>query len=316
MSNQAMPPIVPLLELRNRALSDSGGRANLRLLETAQCDPDTICFQIETGCYGKPFIIEDSGTRRLHFSLDLVQSAMRLDDPYALEFAYTRKMMAFLLFVPKPAHVLMVGLGGGSLAKFCHRYLPGTRLTVVEINPDVIALRAEFQVPNDKRLVIIHADAAAYLPATEGDTDVLLLDGFDSKGIAPTFLNRDFYQAARRRLRPGGVLVANFAESRKHWSKHQAMLDEAFAGQVHWGTVPGGGNHIAFAFVDAGGELSWKRLEERAEALADQFPLNFSTIVNSLREGSKLSWAKATSSKQAPPFLKQVIQTCRKFTTI
>ncbi len=292
-----MPPIVRLLELRNRALSYSGGRVNLRVLETAQCDPDTICCQIETGCYGKPFIIEDSGIRRLHFSLHHVQSAMRLSDPYALEFAYTRKMMAFLLFVPNPAHVLMVGLGGGSLAKFCHRYLPRTHLTVVEINLDVIALRAEFQVPNDTRLMIIHADAAEYLPATEVDTDVLLLDGFDSKGIAPTFLNCDFYHAARRRLRPGGVLVANFAESRKHWSKHHAMLDEAFAGQVHWGTVPGGGNHIAFAFVDADGALTWKRLEERAEALADQFPLNFTAIVDSLREGSKLSWTKISSSK-------------------
>ncbi|MHB1187226.1 MAG: fused MFS/spermidine synthase [Thiobacillus sp.] len=283
-----------MLELPGRALSDSGESASLRLLEPAQCDPDAICVQIETGCYGKPFIVEDGQTRRLHFSLDLIQSAMRFDDPYALEFAYTRKMMAFLLFVPNPEHVLMVGLGGGSLAKFCHRHLPGTRLTVVEVNPDVIALRAEFQVPEDKRLAIIQADAAEYLPAAEGDTDVLLLDGFDSKGIAPTFLNRDFYQAARRRLRPGGVLVANFAESRKYWSRHQALLNEAFAGRVRWGTVPGGDNHIAFAFAEAGCSFDWEGLEERADALADRFPLDFPALVHSLREGAELRWAKVS----------------------
>jgi spermidine synthase len=295
MGNQAMSPIVPLLELPGKAVSESGERASLRLLEPAECDPDVLCAQIVTGCYGKPFIIEDERTRRLHFSLDLIQSSMRIDDPFALECAYTRKMMAFLLFVPDPGHVLMVGLGGGSLAKFCHRHLPRARLSVVEVNPDVIALRGAFGVPDDKRLAIIQADAAEYLPAAEGDTDVLLLDGFDSRGIAPTFLNRGFYQAARRRLRPGGLLVANFAGPRKYWSRHLALLNEAFEGRVHLGTVPGGDNHIGLAFAESGCPLDWGQLEEQAEALSEQFPLDFSALVHSLREGAELRWAKKAS---------------------
>jgi len=295
-----MSPIVPLLELPGKAVSESGERASLRLLEPAECDPDVLCAQIVTGCYGKPFIIEDELTRRLHFSLDLIQSSMRIDDPFALECAYTRKMMAFLLFVPDPGHVLMVGLGGGSLAKFCHRHLPRARLSVVEVNPDVIALRGAFGVPDDKRLVIIQADAAEYLPAAEGDTDVLLLDGFDANGIAPTFLKRSFYRMARRRLRQGGLLVANFAGPRKYWSRHFDLLSDAFEGRVHLGTVPGGDHHIAFAFADSGCSLDWERLEERAETLADQFPLDFSALIASLREGAELRWAKAASSKAMP----------------
>lgn len=283
----------PLLELPGKVMNDLGERSSLRLLESAQCDFDVIRAQIEGGSYGKPFIIEDGRTRRLHFSLDLVQSSMRIDDPYALEFAYTRKMMAFLLFAPDPGDVLMVGLGGGSLAKFCHRHLPRARLTVVELNPDVIALREEFGVPDDRRLRIIQADAAEYLTAAAGDTDVLLLDGFDANGIAPTFLSRGFYRAARRRLRAGGLVVANFAGPRIHWSRHLALLSDAFAGRVHVGTVPGGDNHIAFAFADAGCTLDWDQLEERAAALADRFPLDFSALLNSLREGAELRWAQA-----------------------
>ena len=87
-------------------------------------------------------------------------------------------------------------------------------MTVVEVNADVIALRGEFEVSEDERLAIIQADAAEFLPTAEGDADVVLRDGFDAAGIAPAFLDRDFYQAARRRLRPGGVLVANFAGPR------------------------------------------------------------------------------------------------------
>lgn len=289
-----MSPITPLLELPGKAFNDSGERASLRLLESAQCDAELLCAQIATGCYGKPFIIEDDQTRRLYLSLGLIQSSMRIDDPFALEFAYTRKMMAFLLFVPDPGHVLMVGLGGGSLAKFCHRHLPNARLTVVEVNPDVIALRGEFSIPDDKRLAIIQADAADYLPAAEGDTDVLLLDGFDAAGIAPTFLNRAFYQAVRRRLGPTGVLVANFAGPKRSWSAHLTLLNEVFDGRVHLAPVSGGDNHIAFAFADVGYALDWARLEKQAETLACRFPLDFSIFVNSLRDGAGLRGSKGT----------------------
>lgn len=275
----------------------SGEPVTVCVLEPAQSDPLAVYEQILAGRYTRPFIIDDGETRQLLFGLDLIQSSMRLDDPCALEFAYTRKMMAFVLFVPSPRHVLMVGLGGGSLAKFCHRHLPRARLTVVEIDPDVIALREAFDVPDDKRLAIVEADAATYLPEVEGDTDVLLLDGFDAKGIAPAFLSRSFYRAARNRLRPGGMAVANFAGPRKYWSRHLALLNEAFEGRVQVGTVPGGDNHIAFAFADAGYSLDWKQMEKRAARLGERFPLDFSAIMDSLREGAELRWARAAAAK-------------------
>jgi spermidine synthase len=56
-------------------------------------------------------------------------------------------MMLVLLFNPAPRSILMIGLGGGSLPKYCHRHLPQCDITVVEINPAVISLREAFQVP-------------------------------------------------------------------------------------------------------------------------------------------------------------------------
>lgn len=63
------------------------------------------------------------------------QSPRALGQPDALDVENTRAMMGFLLFNRMPDTLAMVGLGGGSLAKFCHRHLPCTRITVVEINP-------------------------------------------------------------------------------------------------------------------------------------------------------------------------------------
>ena len=84
-------------------------------------------------------VSEKDGVRSLHLGSATVQSAMRISDPLELVLSYTRAMMGFLLFVPEPASVAMIGLGGGSLPKFVRHHMPTTRLTVVESNPRVIA---------------------------------------------------------------------------------------------------------------------------------------------------------------------------------
>lgn len=262
-----------------------GERGRIRLLEEAPRDPWWYCAHILSGTYGKPFIIDDGRRRRLYFSLCSIQSSMRIDDPVALDFAYTRKMMAFLLFVPRPRHLLMVGLGGGSLVKFCHRHLPGAKLTVVEVNPDVIALRHEFSVPEDERVDIIRADAVDYMPRAVADTDVLLLDAYGPQGIAPGFESLRFYVSARRRLAPGGVLVANFAGDVDGWRGHLELLMEAFAGQVHLMRVPPGDNHVAFAFAERRLPMDMESLEASAGEMAKRVPLDFRRILHRLGEG-------------------------------
>src|SRR5581483_253689 len=98
----------------------------LRFLEPPGSCRRSIWTRLVEGTYDKPFIL-DSGLRRfLHFDLDAVQSAMDMHDPVRLTLAYTRRMMAFLLFNRAPARVLLLGLGGGSLAKFCYHRLPQT----------------------------------------------------------------------------------------------------------------------------------------------------------------------------------------------
>src|SRR3546814_14635441 len=75
---------------------------------------------------------------------------MRIDDPDRLILDYTRRMMGFLLFNPSPRAIEIIGLGGGSLAKYCHRYLPDTSIVAVEIDPEVIAVREQFFMPRER----------------------------------------------------------------------------------------------------------------------------------------------------------------------
>ena len=271
------------LDLPAGILSEEGV---IRVLEPANSDAGRLRDDIMTGRYAKPFILDDGRVRRLYFTLRYLQSEMRLKNPHALELAYTRKMMAFLLFHPNPKRILLVGLGGGSLAKFCHRQLPRARITAIEIDPTVIAMSGQFGVTADERLAIHQADAADFLPANQADTDVLLLDAFDRNGIAPSLSNPAFFEAARRRLRPKGLLVANLAGAEDNWRPHLVMLRDAFEDHVILVRVSGDDNHIAFASTDPAFPPHWTLLEKTAQGLQRRHGLDYPEFLRKLKRAA------------------------------
>src|SRR5574339_845360 len=130
---------------------------------------------------GSVYVTERFGVRSLHIGSDTIQSSMRIARPNDLELAYTRSMMAFLLFNPPPRRVLMVGLGGGSLAKFVYHRLPEAVTEVLEINPQVVAIaRRLFELPAaDERLIIRECDAAEFIAAEGTGFDAILVDGYE-----------------------------------------------------------------------------------------------------------------------------------------
>ena len=160
--------------------------------------------------YFKPFVLDDGTSRSLHFTRGELQSRMLTHSPWRLEVDYTRTMMGFLLFNPAPARIGMIGLGGGSIAKFCYRYLPASHMTVLEINPYVVALRKEFQVPDDdERFEVIAADGAMFLHTETPEFEVLLVDGFDQEGQPAALCSQRFYDDCLAALPAGGVLAVN-----------------------------------------------------------------------------------------------------------
>lgn len=157
-----------------------------------------------------PFVCEQRGEVSLHFGMSALQSRMRRSDPARLVLDYTRALMSFVLLAPQPEHVVMIGLGGGSIAKYCYAHLPLSRFTAVEINPEVIAMRGQFAVPaDDARFRVVEADGAQWVREHAQSCDVLLLDGFDAGGLPDALSSQEFYDACAQALRPGGVLASN-----------------------------------------------------------------------------------------------------------
>ena len=279
-----------MLELPNPFANEGGV---IRLLERPGGDTEALVDSVLAKRYPRPFVIEDDGARCLYFTRDFIQSEMRLDDPFELAFAYTRKMMAFLLFLPEPRAILMLGLGGGSLAKWCHRHLPGARVTAVEIDPDVIAFRDQFLVPPDgERFRVVRGDAAQYVAQCEERADVVIIDAFDRDGVAPALCTREFYRDVRAMLSRSGVVAANLVGPKAERVAHLEMLRTVFEGNVILLPIADDGNYVAFAFRDPAFEPRWRWMAGEARALKARYGLDFPRLAARLERSRKLGFLR------------------------
>lgn len=233
-------------------------------------------------------ISEEAGVRYLHFGSTWVQGAMRIARPWSLELAYTREMMASLLFRPDahwPRKVLSIGLGSGSMPKFLYRHRPQARLTVVEIAPEVlIAARQFFKLPDEdgKQLLIHIADGVEHILNTRQRYDLILLDGFDKNARAGALDTLPFYQACRGRLAEDGLMAINLIGRARGLKASLAALNTAFDGQTL--SLPSAdlGNTVAFAARDEAVPHTITDLRERARALHKETGLNLLPMVTSL----------------------------------
>jgi spermidine synthase len=215
----------------------------------------------------------------------MIQSAVRLDAPNDLELAYTRYMMGFLLFQPNPQDILMIGLGGGSLAKFVYHRLPLVRTVVVEINTEVVVTaRRYFFVPgDDDRLQVQIAEGGEYVASHPNTADVVVVDGFDEGCQVPALCTADFYDTARNALKRNGVLVVNLLSRDKRFHDYMSRIENSFNGRVASVTVEPHGNVIVFAFKHSPGKRVWENLPARARDLQTELALPFTRVVDKLQ---------------------------------
>lgn len=231
-------------------------------------------------------VSEQNGVRSLHLGSDTVQSSMRVSAPNDLELPYTRSMMAFLLFHPEPREILMVGLGGGSLAKYVYHRLPGCRTTALDINPQVIAIARShfFLPPDDERLTVLLEEGAQYVATHPACADIILADGFDGRTLAEPLSTQLFFADCRRALTRNGIFAINLWGSDKNFPAYLQRIAESFDNLILSLPAEKHGNIVVFGFQRSQGNPTWQELRERAKALQDRTGLDFPRFVERLRD--------------------------------
>jgi spermidine synthase len=212
-------------------------------------------------------ISEHDGVRNLHLGTPWVQGSMRISRPYDIELEYVQQMMMWLLFNHRPRHILQLGLGAGSLTKFCYRHFPDAHVSAVELNPDVIrACELMFALPpNDARLNVITMNALEFVKnrANHGSFDVLQVDLYNADARRPALESREFYQACADSLTADGIMTVNLLGSTDTQDENLQAMEPGF-GAVAWLPETHDANIVAIAFKSAP-QVDFSALYERAE---------------------------------------------------
>lgn len=175
--------------------------------------------------YGQRFTIDEMlhEVRTEHQHLVIFKNArmgrvMALDGVIqtteADEFIYHE----MLTHVPILAHgaakrVLIIGGGDGGMLREVTKHASVEHITMVEIDGTVVDMCKEFlpQHSNgaydDPRLNLVIDDGMRFVATTEEKFDVIISDSTDPIGPGEVLFSENFYQACRRCLNEGGILV-------------------------------------------------------------------------------------------------------------
>ena len=226
---------------------------------------------------------EKEDRRELRFGNHIMQSVFSKIRPDHLVLPYSRFMMLGLLFCPEPKSVLHLGLGGGSIVRWMHREFPELQQTIIEINSGVIeAAHRFFDLPRDKRLRVLCADATELVPTLTEKFDLIILDAFGDYGAPEELTRIDFLHKLRACLHYDSWLVGNlwtvtgdFEEMREQWKSTFEQVLEARANQK--------GNMILY-----GSQLSKlpekKEFEATAKKLQKHHQLDFCKMLRELNK--------------------------------
>ncbi len=165
------------------------------------------------------FVVEDpdrEGGRTLWLDT-LRHSYIDVDDPTHLEFTYARTMGDVLATIApegEPLEVVHVGGGGLSLPRYLEATRPGTRSTVLEIDPLLTTIaKEELGYEPIPTIDVVNGDARLNIEQVdEGSVDLVIGDAFGGVSVPWHLTTREFLVEVRERLVPGGWYALNLID--------------------------------------------------------------------------------------------------------
>lgn len=136
----------------------------------------------------------------------------------------------------QPETVLILGLGGGTLAQILKRQWPDVAITGIDDDPKVLALARERFGLDDAAITVVETDARVYVRGCREHFDLVVVDLYRGETAAEFLGYGAFIRAIRRLVTPGGVAVWNLprdqrgATLRKRVGRGLALEQRTLAG--------------------------------------------------------------------------------------
>ncbi len=207
----------------------------------------------EKSLYRNILVTQQAERRCLAFSVKRQrrnQTCMNIDRPKQIVFPYVRMTFAGLMANPEPREMLMIGLGGGTIASTLMELYPDLKMDLVEVDEAVVKVAQQFFnfYPNAMTNVVIVDGRVFVRRALRIDRryDLIILDAYNGDYIPEHLMTKEFLSDVKALLTPNGILVANTFASSRLYDHESTTYGEVF-GQFMNLKMPGTGNRVIIA---------------------------------------------------------------------
>lgn len=190
--------------------------------------------------------------------------------------------MAVLLFIPRPARILMLGTAAGSLLHFLRYHYPETEVTAIDIDVELIEkmLAMGFLPPAQPGLSYVYDDAARFIGHCDQTYDLILIDIFSGAQSPDWLLEKSTTNDLFHLLTEQGALAYNLLIDSDHdFNRFYRNLRLVFAEQTLCLPVKDFENSIAYGIRSPRPALDMAQNMQQALALSERLEIDLMQVL-------------------------------------
>jgi spermidine synthase len=173
-------------------------------------DEGDVIYETETEYQYARVIERDDGARLLELNEGQAQHSVYKPDTVLTDDVWDGHLvLPFAGLDRPPGRVAILGNAAGTTSRAYEEFFPATRVDGVEIDGELSEIGRRYFDMNNPRLHLYHEDARPFLRRIDADYDVISVDAYRQPYIPFYLATEEFFELARDRLAPGGVVVVN-----------------------------------------------------------------------------------------------------------
>jgi spermidine synthase len=118
-------------------------------------------------------------------------------------------VLPFAARARQPVRIAVLGNAAGTVTRAFGHFFPRTAVDAVEIDGELTELGRRFFDLHNPRMRVFAEDARPWLERSAGGYDAIMVDAYRQPYIPFYLTTREFFELARERLAPGGVVIVN-----------------------------------------------------------------------------------------------------------
>ena len=196
-------------------------------------------------------VVETQQMVYLQFDGGLKQSSFKKKHPNDLQKPPYQSMVKVLDHVKNPSNILVLGLGGGIIAKWLHENTDAS-IDVVEIIPELKEIAEKyFNLPTDDRMNIIVDDCNEFIFSTNNKYDIVVVDIFGAVSVnIPSSIDEanTFHTGIKRVMKEQGMASINSLVTERNYDTYMKVLNNNYSTIIEEYVKLGrySNNHISF----------------------------------------------------------------------